>query len=328
MINIIESIKNYLSLERKGYAPSANYASMVGNPCERYLVYFRLNWKERALPDLTRQVTYRDGNLHEQDVLNLLKESGFDIVETQRPFELEKINVRGKIDGVLLVKKEDMTLKIPLEIKSINPNDFDKINSLDDILNSNKPWIRGYAATFMLYLLMTEQEHGIMIFKCKSARGSFPLKQIDVSLDYKFAEDIYQKMIRVNEHIKKKEYPERIKDRTVCAGCDFRHICLPDEESESINFTDDSEILELLDEREAVRPAAQRFEDLDKVVKDLYFRKQQDGTYLIRDRFQVKITSYFKKFFNIPNEIKKKYEEKKEQQRIMITKIKNGSENK
>ena len=138
--NLVQSVYDYLGLQRKGWAPACNYASQVGHPCARHLVYQRLNWQEKLLPEPSKLLIFRDGNTHETDVLKLLAESGIQVVEQQRPFDWKELELRGKIDGRIKLNGH----AIPLEIKSINPYDFDKINTVDDLLSSPKPWIRGY----------------------------------------------------------------------------------------------------------------------------------------------------------------------------------------
>lgn len=312
--NIVQSVYGYLETQRKGWAPACNYASQVGHPCERNLVYQRLNWQEKLLPPPSKLLVFRDGNVHEADILKLLNEAGIAVIEQQRPFDWKELELRGKIDGRIKIENK----AIPLEIKSINPHDFEKINSVEDLLKSPKPWTRGYVAQMMVYLLMMNESEGIMLFKNK-ATGQ--LKQINVSLDYGFAEDICKKLENVNRHVKKGSYPERITDRTVCQYCDFKHICLVDESTESINISDDPEILELVEQRQALKPQVAAFEEIDDKLKEIW-KTKENGTYLIGGRFQVKISSFKRAFYNVPDEIKNKYKEETEHVKAIITTLK------
>ena len=312
--NIIQSVYDYLGTERKSWAPSGNYASQVGHPCERNLVYNRLNWNEKLLPAPSKLLIFRDGNAHENEVLKLLNEAGIQVIEQQRPFELKDLEVRGKIDGRIKINGH----AIPLEIKSINPYDFDKIHTVQDLLNSPKPWTQGYVAQMMIYLLMMNEQDGIMLFKNK-ATGQ--LKQINVTLDYAFAEGICKKLERVNKHVKAGTYPDRITDRSICGYCDFRHICLADEVSESINITDDPEITDLVEQREALKLQAKAFEELDDKLKEIWKTKDV-GTYLVGGKFQVKISVYKRVFYNVPEDIKAKFKEETEHTKAIITTLK------
>lgn len=308
-------IKSFLEKSRNGYQPTANYASTSGHPCSRKLVYDRLNWDEKLLPDVSRILIFREGNVHEDAVIKLLLESGIRIIETQRPFEISQIQLRGKIDGKIEV---DDGKYLPCEIKSMNPFDFEKVDSLDDMKNSTKVWIRGWVAQMMAYLLGMNYEEGMFLLKNK-VNGA--LKFILCKIDFEYAEKEWKKLELVNKCVKDKTYPDRISDRSVCQYCDFRHICLPDEQSDSINIVDNEELLELLDARDRLKNASKEYEAIDKKLK-AYWTKLSEGSHLVGGKYQVKVTLYDRKFVNLPEEIKKKYEETKTIQKTTITKLK------
>ena len=314
MLNLIERVQDHLSRSRKSWAPAGNYASQAGHPCERNLVYQRLNWQDKVLPSPERLMIFREGNLHESAVLTLLTEAGLVVIEQQRPFEWKELQVRGRIDG--RVKHDGKN--IPLEIKSSNPFDFARINSVEDMIHSPKHWVRGYVTQMMLYLLMSNEEEGIILLKNKV---SGELKQINVRLDYEYAERAAKVLDSVNQHVAKETYPERIADRSVCQFCDFRHICLPDEASDSLHVEDNAEILEMLEERERLKEAAKSYEDIDAKLREIWKVKEL-GTYLIGNKFQVKITSYKRPFFNVPEDVKAKFKEESEITKTVITKLK------
>ena len=313
MLNIIQQVSEYLQNERRGYAPACNYASTAGHPCARKLVYDRLNWHEKLLPEPAKLMIFREGNLHEEAVIRLLQDAGLQVIETQRPFEWSELQVRGKIDGRIKVDGR----KVPLEVKSINSYGFDAINSVDDMRHSSKWWERGYYDTFQLYLFMTNESDGIMLFKDKQ---SGKLKQLTITIDYEYAEQVAKKLERVNQHVAAKTYPERISDRSVCQYCDFRHICLPDEQSDHIEITDDLELLDLLEQREVCRDAAKEYEQIDKKLKE-YWKRTQPGIYLVGGAFQVKLSMSKYTFYNVPGEIKDQYKQQSEYTRATITKV-------
>ncbi len=314
LINIPSIVKEYLQKERKSWAPNCNYASSAGHPCVRNLVYQRLNWQEKLLPPAERLLIFREGNMHEEAILRLLGDAGLTVVEQQRPFEWKQLNVRGKIDGRI---KGNGRL-IPLEVKSCNQFDFEAINSVEDLRNSAKFWVRGYYDQFQLYLFMSNEPDGILLFKNKQSGA---LKQFVIPIDYEYAEKIAKKMELVNKHVADETYPDRITDKSVCQYCDFRHICLPDEASESINIVEDQELLELLDAREKLRAQAKDYEAIDKKIKDR-LDAVPEGNHLVGGKYQIAIKLYDRKFSNVPDEIKKQYEETKTATRITITALK------
>lgn len=315
-MNVLEKVQNYLLSERKSWAPACNYAYNSGFPCARNLVYHRLNWQEKALPEIGKLLIFREGSLHEDAVVRLLMDAGVEIVETQRPFELKHIQLRGKIDGQ--IRGDDGKL-VPCEIKSMNPFDFEKINTLEDMKNSTKVWIRGYLTQMMMYLFGMEKEAGLFILKNK-VNGE--LKFILCPIDYELAEREWRKLELVNGHVAAGTYPDRIEDRSVCKWCEFKHLCLPNEVSNSLNITEDPELLELLERREAASAVASEYDKLDKQIKERYFKEKPEGDYLVGGKFQVKISIKPRKFANIPDEIKKQYEETKPITYVNITALK------
>lgn len=314
-MNIVEKISEYLQSQRKSFQPSGNYASSAGHPCERHLVYQRLNWSEKLLPNVRTLLIFREGNLHEKAVIQLLTEAGIDVIETQRPFEIKEIQLRGRIDGQIKMEGK----KYPAEIKSMNPFDWEKIGSLEDMRNSTKVWIRGYVTTMMVYLLGMNEEDGIFILKNKV---SGELKFVFCRIDYELAEREWKKLERVNVHVAAGTYPERIEDRSVCKHCDFRHVCLPDEESEVLNIMEDDELVTMLDRHEALRAAAKEYEELDDTLKERWWKKTAVGTYLIAGRFQVKLSEYMRTFYKVPKEIQEHYKEKIPTVKANITELK------
>lgn len=314
MINVIEKVSKFMMSERKSWAPACNYASSVGHPCPRKLVYDRLNWEEKLLPDPVKILIFREGNMHEEAIMRLLADSGITVVEQQRPFEWKQLQVRGKIDGRI----KDSGRLIPLEVKSSNQFDFESIKTVDDLRNSSKFWVRGYYDQFQLYLFMANEPDGIMILKNKQTGL---LKQLVIEIDYEHAEKIAKKLELVNKHIAEKTYPDRITDRTVCQYCDFRHICLPDEASDSIEILDNPEILELLEQREKLKEAVKDYEAIDQKLK-IYWEPLEDGTHLVGGRFQVKVSTYERRFDNVPEEIKAQYRETKPMTRVTVTALK------
>jgi hypothetical protein len=314
-MEIAEKIKNYLVSERKTYAPSANYAYNCGSPCARSLVYNRLAWDQKALPPPEKILIFREGDLHEKAVIQLLMDAGIEIIETQRPFEIKQIQLRGKIDG--RIRWEGKLL--PTEIKSMNPYDWEKINTIEDIKTHMKIWIRGYYSQMQMYLFGMNETLGLFLLKNK-VTGQ--LKDIMCPIDFEYAEKDWKKLELVNKHVEEQTYPERVQDRSVCRFCDFRHICLPDEVSDALNISDDPELLQLLERREALAKASAEYDKLDEKIKKDYFKGKPVGDYLVSGKYQVHISSYTRKSYAVPDEVKKQYEEVKPYQKVEITALK------
>lgn len=307
MIDLPAKITEYLATsERKGWQPGGNYASQAGHPCERKLVYDRLDWDKKLLPEPDKLLIFREGNLHEAAVLDLLRAAGITVVEQQRPFGkdplFEELQLRGKIDGQV---QENGQL-IPIEIKSMNAYDWARTTSEDDLTHSPKWWIRAYRAQLTLYLLGAEREVGLLLLKNKQTGQ---LKQIPVHLDYSYADELVAKLKRINAHVATKTYPERIDDRSICERCEFRAVCLPDQSFDAITVSTEQEVVDLLDAMQPLRAPAKELDKLNERWKAVY-KVMGDGEYLIGGKYDVQIKTYQRTEYVLPPDVKDKYAEK------------------
>lgn len=294
MIDIIQAVNESKAKKIKQWPTHSNRASLMGHPCERFLVYKRTRWQEEALYDMGRQYIFDEGNLHEGAVLRTLEEAGFKLIEQQRPFEWKKYQITGTIDAKILNDGK----VIPIEIKSFSDWSWRAINSIEDMLKSKAVYMRGYPAQMQLYLLLDEKEEGAFILKNKT--NGF-LKQIDVKLDFSFGESLIQKAERINAHIQAGTLPDRILyDDNVSGVCSFAHICLP-EVTHNATLIDDPEMEIKLDRREALKSIVDEYKDLEEGIKTYFKGKPESiiGKWKItskevsRKGYQVKDTTYW-----------------------------------
>lgn len=237
-------------------------ASSIGNPCDRFHYHSIKDWRQRELHDAIRQSIFDEGSLHEGDVMRQLREIGFQIVEQQRTFQMDKPLITGSIDGILLWEGQ----RFPFDVKSISPHEYDKINSAEDMLNSPKIWHRQYPAQLQIYLLMAEQEIGCFIMKNKLTGE---IKPIWMQMDYAYTEQLLKRAERVYTALKNESPPGRINDFDACSKCSFQHICLPDlKMGPGVQVIDDVELFGLLERREVLQPAAKEFNQIDEQVKE------------------------------------------------------------
>ncbi len=261
MIDVVQAVIEAKAKKIKLWPVNSNRASEMGHPCERYLVYLRTRGEDRALHDVNLQFIFDDGNLHEEGVLWDLQEAGFKIIEQQRPFEWKKYQITGKVDAKIL----DDDRAIPIEIKSLNPYAWEKINSIKDMTNSKFVFLRKYPAQLTLYLLLDEEEEGLFILK---NRSNGKLKQIPLYLDYDYAETLIQKAERINHHVEAGTLPERIPwEEGFCENCPFSHICLPPHEEKGA-LLDDPDLELKLDRRGELKPLVDEFNELDSEIKN------------------------------------------------------------
>jgi len=205
------------------YPCHVNRASALGHPCERYLVYMRLNWDKQDPHTWEVQSIFDIGKDFEELVISELKEAGIDIIQQQLALMIKKPKITGHID--CKVQIDGIDFGIPAEIKSMSPYTWNAIKSIDSMFSSKYVYLRKYPAQLQIYLLADEKEFGLFILKNKVS-GQY--KFLTMDLDYEFAESLLKKAERVDEYVELEEYPDKLNETDVCLKCPFKHICLPD----------------------------------------------------------------------------------------------------
>jgi len=308
-INLIEAVDEVYRRKIKQYPHPSNRASEAGHPCVRFLVLSRLHPELKELHDVSLQRIFEEGNLHEEAVLQKLREAGFTLIEQQRPLELRKFQLSGHIDAKIRIEQNGKPLFIPLEIKSCSPNVFRTIKDIspEEMLKSKYPWIRKYPAQILLYMLMDGKEEGVIVFKNKST-GELCQKNFrltDENLEY--TESILQKLEKVNDYVARNELPP-VEPCEECKRCGFaRTSCFPDKDfGEGFDLLSNEELEAKLARWEELRPTAKEFQELDKEIKE-----ELKGKNTIIGDWKIETKEYQRTHYNIPDEIKKKYVEKK-----------------
>ena len=274
-----------------------NRASEAGHPCERYLVLHRLKWHDAKLHDVKLQLIFDEGNHQERILLRDLEEAGVQIIEQQRDYHWPELQLTGHLDGKAVLSPTEAA---PIETKSMSPHIWERVNTLDDLLYSDKPWLQKYPAQIQLYLLLANAERGFLILKNKSTGE---LKEIEVRLDLTYAESILKKLERVNAHVAAGTVPPAIPyDEDVCDRCPFfQTTCLVEVRRTALELSDDSELAEKLQRRETLKDAAKEYDTLDKEIKTAVkgLEKVACGNFLIlgkevsRKAYEVKASSYW-----------------------------------
>ena len=272
---VVQRLQEHLKAQGKVYPCHTNRASELGHPCDRYLVYNRVAWEHKQPPDPTLAVIFRDGVLHEQDVIRLMQDSGLSFQDQQKSFTWPEYEISGHIDGTLA---DDGEL-IPTEIKSVSPYTFQRIHSQNDLFDPKRPWVQKWGAQVQIYLLMMNVDHGLLVLKCKAPAGYWPIKVIDVDLDYEHAEVLLQRAERVNAAVKawngateaerEATLPARVEPtEEVCGRCPFLHICLQARSwGPELIVLDDSEIVALAERRKELEEASAEFKAVDDRLK-------------------------------------------------------------
>ena len=242
------------------YPVNANRASMLGERCLRKLVYWRTAW-DKAIPhSLDLQYIFDEGSHQEEVLLRDLQEAGVRIIEQQRFFEWREYEITGHIDAKVLVEGE----AYPLEIKSMSPNVWNQMENLSSL--KKFPWTKKYLSQMVIYLLMSNSEVGIFLFKNKSTGR---VKQFVVELErfWDLGDELLEKAKRVNECVRKNVLPEAEIDEDDCPNCPFRHLCTPEFKREAMSFEEDPELSKKLERWMELKPLVKEYEALDRELK-------------------------------------------------------------
>lgn len=258
--HIVAKRSDFLKSKISRYPKRAFTCSDI-HECDRYMIHSVLDWDKRELHDAGLQAIFDAGNKEEENVKNRIGyELGLEFVETQSPFEIKnragEIIASGKIDGKILWNKK----AVPVEIKSMNENSFNMINTLDDF--KKKPLYRKYLRQMQLYLYGNNQEAGLFII------SNFRTEKIIlVTLDYGECEYILSRLERLWEMKKAGKYPAPEYRPELCDRCPFSSLCLTDVENKPADLINNEALEEMLERREQLIPSKKEYEELDEQIK-------------------------------------------------------------
>lgn len=290
-----EDIKNALETTAQSkirvYPVEHLSASRLGHPCERYLYLLIKNWQDVKPHDVGLQHIFDLGNSIEDYAIARLKEAGFECVTP---------TVRSwKIDNPLITGREDVRIKdpqtgelIPCEIKGLSPTEFEKLNTVEDFLNSKKHYVRGYPTQLFVYMYKFEKEKGFFIIVNKLTGE---LKIIEVTLDYEFGDECLKKAERIYKAIETNTSPESCDDVSVCESCNLQHICGQVKRIPTDVELDD-ELENLIERKNELTPAKKEWEEVDKQIKAKVGERAKviTGTYLVERK------AFEKKKYTVP----------------------------
>jgi len=264
--DFVTQIKEMIVKGDKRYPCYSNRASSIGyfvpelEGCLRRGVYERTNWQDKEAYNSNSLLRFKEGNSQETILLNDLSVSGIQVIEQQSSFVWEKYQISGHLDGVIVIDGKS----VPIEIKSMAPNIFSGIKTLEDF--KKKPWTKAYLAQIQIYMLFKNIDTAIFFLKDKS---SGDLKQINVELDYEIAESCVKTAEIINNHVDTKTLPERITNIDKCKECPFKLLCLP-----GLNFgtelkiEQDTEFELKLDKYLSIASISSECEKLWEVIKN------------------------------------------------------------
>lgn len=308
--SIVNKRKHELSKKISRY-PRNNMILSDISECDRQMVYGVLNWQERAMFNEEVQARLNEGNEQERKVVSELLGMGFKVILAQQPVEIKGIGgvmlARGRIDGFIEI---DRATRFPFEIKSMNPNIFNAIKTLDDM--SKKPYQRKYIRQLQMYMFGNNVEQGLFILT--DCLGHWKL--LPVYLDLGECEAILQRLERAYKGIQSKTYPNRIPyDSSICDMCPFSLTCLQDVLNKPAELIDNKEFETTIDRMLELKPISKEYGELYDKIKTTTKGIEKiivGGKYLIQ-QVPSQRTEY-----KIPDDIKKQYAKKVPTARMVI----------
>jgi CRISPR/Cas system-associated exonuclease Cas4 (RecB family) len=317
---LVRRRKEALEGERKQYPQHSPRASNI-HDCGRNIVYQVLDWEKQAKWDDYMLARFAEGRRQEKAVIEELRNDGFEIIDRdengQLTIAVPETNTADFRRGEVLTGNIDGLIKwggkwIPFEVKSVNPNKYNKINTLDDF--KKDPLYRRYLRQLTMYMYGKNAEEALYILTdCLGHRKYLPF-----TLDYEEGDWILKHLERAVRAIKAHQYPDRIPyNSNICDKCPFVAECIPDVCNQGAEIVDKPEYEAQLTRREELAPLVAEYEELDEEVKDT---AKAVGKDMIVGGFSVILRKGQRTAYNIPDEIKKGFAEKVETVTVKIVK--------
>lgn len=286
----------------KGRRPKTSMWSSQIPECARQGTYEFTEWKTKQLWGADSMARMNQGHIQERALVAELLEDGWEIVEMQSPISDEmrkKYNLSGYID--FRIKWEGK--RVPLEVKSMNPNLFQRVNSLEDMVQYH--WMRKYLRQKQLYLKGFSEPAGLFFLTDCLGKWKF----IPVKYDEAMAAQSLAMVEEVHAHVKAGTLPPKIRyDADVCGHCSFVAMCKPDIENEGAKFIDDAVALELLRRREEMEPYAKEYDSAHDALKEMF----KGVPLAVIENFTVSGKKTSRTTYDIPDDVKKQYASKAE----------------
>ena len=278
---ISNAVSDFVKSEIKVYPCEHLRASNVGHPCERYLYLLIRSWEELQPHDEGLQNIFDLGNSIEAYTIKKLRDSGLEVITpTQRSWKVENPLITGRED--IRIKDPETGELFPAEIKGLSPNEWERLNTVEDFYNSRRYYVRGYPAQLMVYCWRFEKEKGFFVLTNKLTGE---LKIIEVPFDWERADELLKKAERIYTALADssgKTIPEACDDLSVCEKCQMRHICTAAHERPETEI-DDGELEEAIDRKNELAPLYREYNEINDQIKKMVGDREKviSGKYVV-----------------------------------------------
>jgi len=268
----MQAQSNKLGQTKGKFNAASNYASQIGGTCLRQMVYSRTRAAEAAPLTDESMANILEGNDQELAVIRWLQDMGYNLIRSQEAFAIEAALIHGKIDGVIILRDGGVDVgKWPAEIKSVQTDAFERINTMDDIRLSDNSWQRKWYAQLQLAINHTKDTRGfgpfgVLLLKDKTKKR---VKPISFYFDQAEIDRCIANGIEVNRHVAAKTLPDRVSYASgACKWCDYRHICNPEEIFKAGKNIQDADFISKLREWNELEESSSRCKKLWEYIKE------------------------------------------------------------
>lgn len=306
-------IKKLTTREKYTPSPDWNYAHVAGSSCARELAYWRLHPDQAMAHDAELFLIFAHGHWVAKEALSQLDKAGYEVSEQEASFEDRQLRLRGRIDCKIRLDSH----KRPVEIKGYHPATWNRLNTIQDFMDSDHEYLRRVPGQLLSYMLMGGRqgdETGIfyLVNKLTGKPKTILLHLEGATLVW--GEAMLKRLETVNKAVEKKTLPERIPyEHNVCGSCPFRVPCLSEMPSNVkdpvvLDPEKQAELMALLKTWEETKGAAKKYKDADEDIGEIVKATSADqivlGDYIIKlSRFdQERVDSK-----KMPPDIKKLY---------------------
>jgi hypothetical protein len=295
----------YLAQSSRPMSPHDYVYASSWRTCERRMVY------ELTIPDQQPPfppevlAKFRRGDDRERDLLaDLMRigrdaEPAFKVVGQQERFALRDHKSRTAIVGKVDARLEVNGIRAPLEVKAWSPMMVDRIETFADLFEN--PWTRSGGYQLLSYLYGAGEPFGFLLLDRSGIPRLLPV-ELEPNLDR--MEEFLAKAEVVLDHVQAKTVPDYLDDPAECRRCPwYGHTCNPPLTAIGATLLNDPELEAALERREALKAAADEFEDIDKRVKQ-QLRGVESG---IAGKFQILGRWGKQSRVELPENLKKQY---------------------
>jgi len=271
------------------YKPTAFWASRIGHPCARYLYHVWVDWdKATPHPDSLLEV-FAEGRAQERAVELMLAECKFRLIEGQSRIQLDDPPISGKVEGRILPEVPlpgwpegpRGSRAILYEIKSVSPYSYPHLNSVADMLNSDRWYERMWPTQLQVYLHALKEDLGVMLIKAKTRMA---VKELWVEADADYVGGILARTREIHAAILALNPPERTEGEQ-CKDCEHQLTCRPDIfYGQTAHVDSSAELTILLDIRAELMPASVKLNEVNDKIKKLLGDRETvvAGDWLVR----------------------------------------------